>query len=297
MVEDPNSQSIRLAAFEWLNSKLDNTDYVIDWRSLVNDFKFKGETIKLIGAKGIWKPKQIKEFPISITSVQDRYEDEIISDDLIKYSYRGTDPNHFDNVGLREAMKSQIPLIYFHQVLKGRYVVAWPVFIVADSPAELKFTVSAESRAVIGESSVSEPMGEYQSKYQTRQVKMRLHQSSFRELVLRAYRDHCAICNLKHRSLLDAAHIIPDSKGGVPQVNNGLSLCKIHHAAYDQNILGINPDYIIEVREDILKEVDGPMLKHGLQEMNKSKLILPKRDGDKPNRDYLDQRYQIFKSA
>lgn len=297
MVEDPNSQAIRLAAFEWLNSKLDNTDYVIDWSSLVNDFKFKSETIKLIGAKGIWKPKQIKQFPISITSVQDRYEDEIISDDLIKYSYRGTDPNHFDNVGLREAMRSQVPLIYFHQVLKGRYVVAWPVFIVADSPSELNFTVSAESGAVIGDSLVSEPLGQYQSKYQTRQVKMRLHQSSFRELVLKAYRDHCAICNLKHRSLLDAAHIIPDSKGGVPQVNNGLSLCKIHHAAYDQNILGINPDYIIEVRKDILKEVDGPMLKHGLQEMNKSKLILPRREGDKPNRDYLDQRYQIFKSA
>lgn len=297
MKEDSDSQALRLAAFDWLNSKLLNTDYIITWQSLVQGFQFRGETIKLIGAKGIWKPKQLSYYPISITSIQDRYEDEIISGDLIKYSYRGTDPNHFDNVALREAMKNQVPLIYFHQIFKGKYVVAWPVYVVGDNPYELKFTISADSRAIFSDSYVNEPLVEYQAKYQTAQVKMRLHQSSFREIVLKAYKDQCAICNLKHRSLLDAAHIIPDSAGGIPKVNNGLSLCKIHHAAYDQNIIGINPDFIIEVREDILQEVDGPMLKHGLQEMNNSKLILPNRKIDMPDKEYLDRRYQIFKSA
>ena len=38
---------------------------------------------------------------------------------------------------------------------------------------------------------------------------------------------------------------------------NVLSLCKIHHAAYDKNILGISPDYQVKVRIDILDEVDG----------------------------------------
>jgi putative restriction endonuclease len=60
--------------------------------------------------------------------------------------------------------------------------------------------------------------------------------------------------------LLGAAHIIPDSDPeGHPEVSNGLSLCKIHRAAFDRGIIGIRPDYAIEVREDALKEVDGPM--------------------------------------
>jgi predicted restriction endonuclease len=49
----------------------------------------------------------------------------------------------------------------------------------------------------------------------------------------------CAVCSLRHGELLDAAHIIGDGKpDGIPIVPNGLSLCKIHHAAYDTNLLG-----------------------------------------------------------
>jgi hypothetical protein len=84
--------------------------------------------------------------------------------------------------------------------------------------------------------------------------------------VLTAYQESCSICSLRHVQLLDAAPIIPDGEErGNAVVTNGLSLCKIHHAAFDTNILGIRPDYSIEIRDDILLEVDGPMLKHGLQ--------------------------------
>ena len=83
-----------------------------------------------------------------------------------------------------------------------------------------------------------------------------------------AYNESCAVCSLHHRELLDAAHIIPDSDPlgrGVPVVANGLALCKIHHAAYDANILGIRPDYVVEIHHRLLDEIDGPMLRHGLQ--------------------------------
>jgi len=103
------------------------------------------------------------------------------------------------------------------------------------------------------------------------------------------------MCKLHHEELLDAAHIIPDSEeDGLPIVENGLSLCKIHHAAYDKNIIGIDPDYNIKVREDILSEVDGPMLKYGLQSLDGRKIILPNREIDFPNRDRLDRRYREF---
>ena len=83
---------------------------------------------------------------------------------------------------------------------------------------------------------------------------------------MRAYETRCAVCSLGHRELLDAAHVIPDSDPrGEPIVTNGLALCKIHHAAYDRDIIGIRPDYVVEVHTRLLDEIDGPMLKYGLQ--------------------------------
>ena len=126
-------------------------------------------------------------------------------------------------------------------------------------------------------------------------VQVRLHQASFRERVLDAYRTHCAMCRLKHRELLDAAHIIPDSNpDGRPEVSNGLSLCKIHHAAFDRGIIGVRPVYVIEVREDVLREEDGPMLKYGSQALHNYTLLLPSRAADRPSKIALERRYQSF---
>ena len=76
-----------------------------------------------------------------------------------------------------------------------------------------------------------------------------------------------------------------------------MALCKLHHAAFDRFILGITPNYIIEVRQDILEEIDGPMLQHGLKDLHQSKIILPKNQSFWPNRDALDDRYQRFRAA
>lgn len=297
-MEDLQSNRIRLAAFEWLQNIAPVNEYVLHWKDLQQGFQFKGQNIILIGAKGIWKPKQNKHFPISITSVQKSvYQDRILDDTTMHYSYRGENPMHLDNVALRGAMENKIPLIYFHQIEKGKYFVAWPVFIIGDEPDKLRFLVRVENEMVLSkpDNFVAEPEAVYRQKYATREVLVRLHQQSFREAVLKAYRENCAICSLKHRELLDAAHIIADKDGGEPNVNNGLSLCKIHHAAFDRNIIGINPDYRIEVRNDILQEVDGPMLKYGLQETNGQKIILPRSIKQQPKKEWLEIRYQEFR--
>jgi putative restriction endonuclease len=113
--------------------------------------------------------------------------------------------------------------------------------------------------------------------------------------VLAAYNSRCCLCRLNHSELLDAAHIIPDTEPeGNPIVPNGLTLCKIHHKAFDVNIIGISPNYNIHIREDILHEIDGPMLKHGIQELNNRKIILPNSKKDYPDRDRLGWRYEKF---
>jgi putative restriction endonuclease len=126
----------------------------------------------------------------------------------------------------------------------------------------------------------------------------RLHQQSFRARVLVAYRDRCAVCRLRHRELLDAAHILPDGHPeGRPVVPNGLSLCTLHHAAFDRYVLGVTPDLGIEIRGDVLEEEDGPMLQHGLQGFHGAKLIIPTASHLQPNRIFLATRYELFRKA
>jgi len=84
---------------------------------------------------------------------------------------------------------------------------------------------------------------------------------------------------------------------GDPVVVNGLSLCKIHHAAFDSNIIGVTPDYMIKVREDILLESDGPMLKYGIQGLQNQKIILPNNKNMWPDRDRLSIRYAKFREV
>lgn len=105
--------------------------------------------------------------------------------------------------------------------------------------------------------------------------------------------------NLRRSILLDAARIIPDSReDSLSAVANGRGMCKIHHAAFDAKILGIRPDVIVEIRSDILAEIDGPMLKHGLQEHHRQKLrSVPMKKADRPSPSLLEEAYSRFKEA
>jgi putative restriction endonuclease len=236
------------------------------------------------------------DLPISITTVPDGpYDDGAIEEGSYHYKYRGTNPYHPDNVGLREVMKQYKPLIYFFGTVKGMYVPQFPVYIVYDSIPNLSFTIIIEDKLKSITVDQEDPVELYKKHYKTVNTIVRLHQRSFREKVMRAYKSQCSLCRLRHEELLDAAHIIVDKDDwGDPIVQNGLSLCKIHHAAYDKHILGISPDYQVKVREDILEEVDGPMLKFGIQGLNNQQLILPGSRRDWPDQLRLEQRFILF---
>lgn len=297
---------IRIAAFQWLKEQTILHGDVLPRTLLEKGFEFHGQQVTLVGPSGIWKPRVFEQIPLSITTIYEGpYEDSFTRDGFLNYRYRGTDPLHRDNVGLRQAMKGQVPLIYFHSIVKGKYLAVWPVFIIQDDPKSLQFTVAADELNSVKHylqksniNTVSDEVDYAKRSYITSAVKNRLHQKSFRERVLQAYKEQCTFCKLKHPQLLDAAHIISDGETlGDPVVVNGLSLCKIHHAAFDTNIIGVTPDYVIKVREDILLESDGPMLKHGIQELQNQKIILPYHKNLWPDRDRLLIRYEKFKEA
>jgi putative restriction endonuclease len=123
-----------------------------------------------------------------------------------------------------------------------------------------------------------------------------LLQPVFRASVLRAYDRRCAVCALGHSELLDAAHIVPDSdEAGIASVRNGLAMCKIHQAAYDRLILGVRPDLVVQIRADLLKEIDGPMLRHGLVERHGQSLMsVPRIKSERPDPELLELTYQRF---
>ncbi len=293
---------VRKAVFDWLSEQVQLHGDVLPRSVLAQGFMYEGNRVPLLGPQGIFKPR-VLGLPLSITAIPSGpYDDGYSPDGLLHYRYRGTDPQHADNVGLREAMRQRKPLVYFHRVVEGKYLAVWPVFIVGDDPKALTFKVEVDDASFTKYESTGEavpvPAEESRRTYITSTVRQRVHQRSFRERVLQAYREQCALCRLRHEELLDAAHIIPDNEPeGEPVVSNGIALCKLHHAAFDRQFLAIRSDYVIEIRQSILEESDGPMLLHGLKEMHQKRIILPTATEHRPNPAFLEKRYQRFLSA
>lgn len=303
MVLAPHDADLRQAAFDFLENAVRREGEALSWSTLNGRFYFRGELVKLVApSRGIHKPRQLDAAPLTIVTSPPKpgqpapYEDGLSAEGLLEYHYQGNDPDRYDNEWLRTARRLQLPLIYLYGVAKGLYVPSWPVQVVHDDRDQRIFLIgdAVEPSLVGAVDRVAEPT----RRYGTRTVESRLHQAAFRQRVLRAYAESCAICRLRRTELLEAAHILPDRHArGVPSVPNGLALCRLHHAAFDQFLIGIRPDYVIDVRLDVLEEHDGPMLEHGLKSIHGQRIFVPRRKADHPNPGYLEERYERFLEA
>jgi putative restriction endonuclease len=266
-------------------------------RSELGNFTYAGQVIRLIDQYGgIWNPGASWTLGTDLratlsinTTKSGKYEDQEVSGGLWRYDYQsgGTAGK---NTKMRKAMELQLPLIWFVQQDSGRYV-PYKVFIINDYPDQGYCLIAPDLS--LATASRSESLIE--RRYAERMMKQRLHQPAFRARVISAYETKCAICRLGHGRLLDAAHITLDSdETSSTSVTNGLSLCKIHHTAYDINIVGIDPNYTVHVRPDILAEKDGPMLEHGIKDMESEKLWVPRSPDERPDPVRLEKRFKEF---
>ena len=295
-----NQHEIRAAAIAYVAELSKLGTETVRWSDIFN-WEFQGERVPLVSQQGIFKPK-VLNLPISIRTTPPKlgqeapYNDHFTPDGRFIYSYRGADPSHRDNVLLRSCMEEGVQLLHFEGVTSGVYSASQAA-IVGDDPSALQFDVALFDLdvAMLHSGGGSPEMS--QRRYQTVQVRRRQHQAGFRHRVLEAYGTRCALCHLRHRQLLDAAHIRSDADGGEPVVTNGISMCKIHHAAFDGNIVGIRPDLVVDVRTDILAEIDGPMLRHGIQDLHGQGLIVPRREHQKPSEEAIAERYELFREA
>lgn len=285
--------AIREDVFRWLDDVfIGHGGYEIH-HTVLRSYAYHGERIPLLDrGKGIRNPANFSS-TLSIMSgwKKNQYEDYESDDGWITYHYRAGEGG--DNVKLIRAFENQDPIVYFRAVREGYYLPYYPIYITENDPSQrvVRFPLD-EGLAVLGDPA-SYTIA--QKRYAERLVQTRLHQPIFRARVLHAYDGSCTVCALRHAELLDAAHIVPDaSEHGVAHVTNGLAMCKIHHAAYDRNLMGITPDFEVRINSALLHEVDGPMLRHGLQDMHGRQIHLPERRNERPSQDRLAERFAEF---
>jgi putative restriction endonuclease len=306
-VTDEHDTLVRMAAFERVH-ELTAAGGLSPSRALDDGFIFGGQRIPLYNPRrGIFKPAAMR-FLLSIKTVFPKrgnrvwYDDQrevhrqiYEGDELVDYSFMGDDPEAADNRNLRAACEQQIPLIYFLGVSPGLYQVVAPVFVADIDRAGLRARIAF---AMPDQASPEAPATPIERRYALRAVKQRLHQASFREAVITAYQNRCALSGLPAPMLLDAAHIMPDKdeRFGQPVVQNGLPLSKTHHAAFDAHLIGISPDFRIHVSDRLMSLTDGPVLE-AMKGLNGQELRRPRRDKDLPDRERLAERFERFRAA
>jgi putative restriction endonuclease len=298
--------SMRMAAFEHVRRLNEIHDHLTA-NELKPGFIYRGERIPLVNPqRGIFKPQQMR-YLLSIKTVFPKpggkvwYDDQrevhrqiFEGDETIEYAFMGQDSEVADNRWLREAFESQIPIIYFLGIAPGRYQGIFPAFISGWNSTALKARIAFGADQEV----LAPPETAPERRYALRAIRQRLHQASFREAVITAYEGRCALSGLPEPLLLDAAHIVADKEErlGQPIVPNGIPLSKIHHAAFDAHLIGIDPDYRLHVSERLLINKDGPMLE-ALKQLDGGGIYMPRRDKDRPDRDRLALRFERFKVA
>lgn len=262
-------------------------------------FPFRGRWVPFLSyMKGIHRAAaQRGPAALSIvTSASGPYEDRETEAGIL-YAYRAGAIDQPDNRALRAAAELLVPIVYFVGTRPGWYKPFYPCYVIGDEPDARRVLVT--KGAMAGPIDEREPIvleDPIERRYAMREMRVRVHQARFRGRVLPAYRSQCTICRLKEVRLLDAAHILAESELGEPAVSNGLSLCSIHHRAFDHDLVGISPEYQVHLSDTLLEDEDGPMLEL-LKGFHGTSIVLPTRSAWRPNRELLAARFDRFRET
>lgn len=313
-VPDSRDHALRISALDRVRELQRRYSDLIPVAALQEGFVSRGRHVSFGSFySGIFRPKEMASQAalclVTAPPKQHRpppYEDEF-EEQTGRFSYRFRDPisdsrsalqaAERDNRAMIAAFEQGEPLIYFRGIAPGQYAVVAPVFITSLDAAER--LVNFEAGLPVADTTRAGLVSDAETRaYATREAVFRLHQHRFRAAVLRAYTSKCAVCTLREVSLLEAAHIIEDrDPRGHATIVNGISLCAIHHLAYDRNLMGIDPDGVAHIAERLLHEIDGPMLVTGLQGFHGASILQPRRSEEKPDPERLEIRFEQFARA
>jgi putative restriction endonuclease len=192
---------------------------------------------------------------------QIRYRDEQTPDGVL-YRYQGDDPENHFNRWLRYVHVLDVPIVYFVGTRPNWYRPIYPTCIERDEPEELRVLLTfGKMRGPYDRARARPHSGRDRAALRRPRGQAADPPGAVPGVVLPVYSDRCAICRLREVRLLDAAHIVGDAEElGEPIVSNGLSLCSIHHRAFDEDLVGVAPDLRVHVSPRLLEDEDGPML-------------------------------------
>lgn len=310
-IRDIELRRVALAHVRRLQRRYDD---LIPVSALREGFMFAGRRVSFGSFySGIFRPREMSG-PAALTlfTAAPRvgrpppYEDEF-DEATGRFTYRFRDPQagspaaarqaEADNRALVAAYELAVPLIYFRGIDRGQCAVIAPVFVMAVQRD--RRLVELEAGLPLADTTEAGPVSDPDvRRYATHEALVRLHQHRFRAAVLRAYSTRCAVCRLREASLLQAAHIVDDREPlGAATVVNGISLCAIHHLAYDRNLMGIDPEGVVHIARRLLDEHDGPMLRGGLQGFHGAAILQPRRADERPDPERLELRFGRFLAA
>lgn len=112
-----------------------------------------------------------------------------------------------------------------------------------------------------------------------REVKTRVNQNVFRQIVISNYSGKCAITGIDLPELLFASHIIPWSKNEDERLNpeNGICLSAFYDKAYDKGLISINEKYQVIISDKLKKKKEANYFGKYFAPIENQSLILPQR--------------------
>ena len=298
---DPSDLDMRLAAAGTLARLAQIYRDAVPWHEMVKGFSFGGERILFANrAVGIFKPRQMDRV-LSVRTVVPRagrgvqYSDQGMAgsgNGIWVYDMRDLDPAHYQNQWLKTAWMEGVPLIYLIGLAPAMYLPQFPVYVMDwDAGAGQVRLVLGLDCTASQDLLQADVFGGPLAAYTYRRMKDRVSKARFRIDVLEAYRATCTFSGLSQPQLVDAVRIVSGADGGAVDVTEGLCMSRLHHAAFDANLLGIDPDGRIHVSEGLEPFARDLMTLAG------SKIVVPRMPESRPDRDLLAVRFEQFQAS
>jgi putative restriction endonuclease len=123
-----------------------------------------------------------------------------------------------------------------------------------------------------------------------------IRDTAFRKLVVTTYNQTCALCGMKvldtlSQNIVDGSHIMPFSQFYDDRINNGISLCKNHHWAFDRFWFTLDDDYTVIVDDKLTEQ--SPNAKP-IREFRGDTIILPSQSQYYPRLDAIEWHRREF---
>jgi len=119
--------------------------------------------------------------------------------------------------------------------------------------------------------------------------------ANFRQQVLSAYQNRCAVTRGQLR-LVDAAHILPvPAENSSDHVSNGIALSPTMHRAFDSGLIYLDADYFMRLNKETVGQLRSLSLHSGLEHIQSfldTKIHLPHDANQRPNPEFIKRGNQ-----